>query len=214
MKKYLIALPIIVALTACEDWQIGGEYADPPAAHSFVEADWDNQPAGDEWTEFTSAALSRFGGNLQNSSIKDAAAYCPNFAALDDQGRNDFFVGLLSAMARFESSFDPKRKFTETFNDRNGNPVISRGLLQLSIESGNGGYQCGFADENALHDPQQNLECGVRIMNKLVGQNDYIGASVGGKWKGGARYWSVLRPTHSKNPKIRAFTQQMTICQL
>ena len=45
----------------------------------------------------------------------------------------------------------------------------------------------------SLEDPLVNLRCGVRIMCTLVAKDGVIASSDGGRHRGGARYWSVLR---------------------
>src|SRR5829696_2457230 len=91
-----------------------------------------------------------------------------------------------------------------------GNWVISRGLLQISKESGNG-YGCGIVNEMVLHDPATNIACGVRIMARWIGQDGYIARRQNGKWRGLARYWSPFRKDNHK-AQMAAWTRQQPYC--
>lgn len=213
--RRLIALTILLALPACE---IIGGVSSPPAASvsspvAFV-ASWDSRSDGAQWTAFTRAALVTDGKALLQVEPADAADYCPAYATLSGEEREAFWLGLLSAMARFESGFRPATSFPESFNDRNGTPVISRGLLQLSQESANSRlYNCEIGEAEELHDPRTNLTCGAKIMAALVTRDGTIGIQENGRWRGGSAYWSVLRTSSSSNPQIRAYTNGMAVCQ-
>lgn len=114
-----------------------------------------------------------------------------------------FWGKILAKMAYYESKWKPETKYQENFKDRNGKYIVSRGLFQLSIESGRG-YDRSLKDEQSLHDPKVNIELAVKIMEKLVGDNDRIAGKVSGKWQGGARYWSVLRGSRDYTAKALA----------
>lgn len=217
--KPFIALLLFLPLAACESGGTAPSSTTSTATAAsaspvaFV-ADWDERADGAQWTAFTRAALATDGRALRTAEPTDAAAYCPAYATLNEEEREAFWLGLVSSMARFESSFRPETSFQESFNDRTGKPVISRGLLQLSHESANSSlYRCGIQNSEELHDPRTNLTCAVRIITALVSKDDAIGTLQNGRWRGGSAYWSVLRTTSGSNTKIRAYTNRMAICQ-
>lgn len=131
---------------------------------------------------------------------------------MDHSARTQFWVALLSAMAREESGLDPSTQFVEPkVRDASGKKVVSRGLLQISIESANQQrYGCDIAKADDLHDPTTNLACGVKILNYWVAQDGYVGAQKK-RHVGGARYWSVLRDK-KKLAAIQGFTRQLEAC--
>jgi hypothetical protein len=176
-------------------------------------AAWDDRPEGAAWTAQLQAALATTGTGLLAATPADATEFCPRFAALDPAGRERFYVGLISKMAQFESGFDPTTSFQESFNDAQGNPVISRGLLQLSIESANAYPGCTLTNAQQLHDSQTNLTCAVAILNRLVPRDGVFGLRTDDGWKGGAAYWSVLRTTSSRRAPIEAFTRALPGCE-
>ncbi|NQZ01269.1 MAG: hypothetical protein HRT45_11440 [Bdellovibrionales bacterium] len=176
--------------------------------------DWHSQhPSSDEWTLLMLESLEEFGQLLIDKRPQDITRFCPEYDSLNAKGRVWFWVYLFSVMARYESAFDPETFFREPFNDRFGNRVESRGLLQISVESGRG-YRCDIPQEEDLHDPAVNLECGVRIMERWIGRDSVLSGQQGSSWRGGARYWAVLRGG-SRNlvEKILAKTTVFELCK-
>ena len=177
----------------------------------ILQTAWSRLKQGDTWTKFTQDAIRDYGQGLLKNVPQDIQNYCPKYSNLNNQGRGDFWVHLISKLAYFESSYNPQTTYTERFPDNNGNRVISRGLLQLSIESANGNYACGLRNANEFHDPKINLECTVRIFNKLVLENGVINTKINGKWRGASRYWSPFR--NERNDKISNYTKSLDICR-
>lgn len=173
-------------------------------------ARWDGKPGSARWTADTLAAVADHGWMLVNSVPDDIAAYCPSYPRADQQQRAAFWMGLLSALTPHESNYNPRTTYTERFNDNQGRPVISRGLLQISIESANG-YGCGITDAQQLHDPQVNLSCGVRIIQRLVTRHGVI-ASTAEPWRGAAAYWSPFRKP-AKRADIAGWTKRQPYCR-
>lgn len=182
-------------------------------------ADWDSQPKAKEWTQMTLKALYDDGGDLLNlDSPGDAGVFCPRYNKLTERERLQFYLMLISSMARHESSFDPKTEYVEKMKDLNGENVVSRGLLQISIESGNG-YGCEIQSESELHEPKKNLKCGVTILNRWIKKDNRLG-SYGvsphtGEYThlGGNRYWAVLRKDKWGRADIREKTKTLEFCQ-
>lgn len=120
---------------------------------------------------------------------------------------NDCLAQLVSIMAKYESSFKPETQFKESFNDSKGKPVISRGLLQLSIESANQkAYGCNIKKAEELHNPKTNLECAVKI---VVFQANKSGTLMDGNRGGASAYWSVARKSSGSNAKILKYLEAL-----
>lgn len=173
-----------------------------------------SSPEHDAWSLHVLSALSRFAGPSLMAEPLDQQAYCPRWAELSISDRKGFYLAMISAMAKFESGFDPKTEYRENFKDQDGNWVISRGLLQLSVESANG-YGCKVTS-NALHDPKTNLTCALIIINRWVSKDGFFGSSTGAderQHRGGARYWAVLRNTSPSKQKILDFLKTQKMCQ-
>lgn len=167
--------------------------------------------AAKDWTAHVDRELDRIGSDLLETVPADKNTFCPKYQNLSHAQRKQFWTFLISSMVRFESNFKTDSAYTEDFNDSSGKKVISRGLLQISIESGNA-YGCGFKTTKDLHDPYQNLSCGVRILNRWMANDERIAGKVNGSWKGGARYWSVLRTTSGSYSSIQSWSRALSIC--
>lgn len=165
-----------------------------------------------EWSDYVYLKLDTLGKDLLDVVPADRATFCPKYSGLSYNERKQYWTFMLSAMARFESNFNTNAKYTESFSDANGNHVVSRGLLQISIESGNG-YGCQLKTAQDLHDPYQNLACGIRILNRWVARDGRIAGKVSNSWRGGARYWSVLRAGDKTSyQSIVKWSKALSIC--
>ncbi len=161
------------------------------------------------WSDITRDAIHTYGQDMLHvSRLKDAKYYCPRFSKLSVSERLQVFTTLISQIAKYESAYKTNAKYTENLKDRFGNYVVSRGLLQLSIESANG-YGCRIKNAIELHNPKTNLECGVRILNKWVSRDRYIGTGS----RGGARYWATLRNHSYAQSKIRSKIRALSFCR-
>ena len=69
---------------------------------------WGERNGSDEWTRATMEALDREGVTMLSSVPHDIAEFCPNYRQLAPTGRKAFWAGLLSAVARHESTFNPQ----------------------------------------------------------------------------------------------------------
>jgi hypothetical protein len=180
-------------------------------------AAWAGSNKDGSWTRQAERAVTA--AALPRLTPADIGFFCPRYPALAKQERQKFWVGLLSAMAKPESNFQPQRSYREKFADRRGEPVISRGLLQISIESANQKrYSCAIPYPAKLHDPATNLHCGAKILARWVSTDGVIAHNAklpaqAAAHLGGGRYWSVLRTNKGHLPQIAAFTRQLPFCQ-
>jgi hypothetical protein len=193
----------------------GKKPVSPPSEEEPVEvirARWETKNRdGAAWSQYVYDQLPVLGANILAKNPADIASFCPNYANLSTGDKKNFWVYMLSSMSERESAQNPNSTYTESFNDAKGNPVISTGLLQISLESANS-YGCGFTSQNQLTDPERNLACGIRILNRWIGNDGVVTGRSGTAWRGGARYWSTLRSTSSSLAVIQSWTQALRIC--
>jgi hypothetical protein len=159
---------------------------------------WDGEDDGPQWTRWLDEELRDHDEKLIDFIPADAAEFCPKWASLDRRGREQVWITLISAIAKYESSFDADASFDEP-------PPLSErsiGLLQLSL-SDSRDFHCGFTTEAEIEDPRNNLDCGVRILAQLVLGDQVIGGGRSDDRLGAAAYWSVLN--HHGHPRSRAF---------
>ncbi len=174
----------------------------PTPAPTTLRPQWESKHAdGKEWTAHVINKLDTLGKDLLSTQPTDIATFCPKYPTYSYAQKKDFWAYLFSVMVRYESGFDPNVTYRESFRDQDGNYIISRGLLQISLESSQG-YDCGFRSEQEIHDPYLNLSCGLRIFNRWMKTDKSIAGKVGTSWRGGARYWSVLRTTRDSYTSV------------
>jgi len=198
MKRLTLLLLALFAAPAfaCEDY-----------------ASWRKVNKDCAWTNAAETATSESSLSSQNPS--DITEFCPNYPNLKTDDRNKFWVGLFSAMARLESNYKPSATYVEgDIVDAANMSVVSRGLLQISIESANQErYSCNINTVDDLHDPSINLACGIKIMEYWVKNDNVIATYQKGKNRGGGRYWSVLRKSRGHLPEIMDNTSGLAFCK-
>lgn len=166
------------------------------------------------WSEHIYRELPTLGPALLTVNPVDAKIFCPNYVNLEESERKQFWAFFISTMVKFESDFDPKEFYKENFVDSSGRYVVSRGLLQISLESSKG-YRCGFTADKQLHDPMRNLSCGIIILNHWMKKDARIASRLGLGWRGGARYWSVLRAGRKTSyQSIVKWSNDLPFCKL
>ena len=133
----------------------------------------------------------------------DIQKYCPRYKNFNAGNRLLFWRYFLAVVSYFESNHNPKLTYKEPFNDNNGERVISSGLFQISVESVNGYLKRSeWIKQKDLFNPAENIRLATIIMAKWLSNDGYISKYIGGnKWRGPARYWSVLR--NQKREKIQ-----------
>lgn len=180
-------------------------------SHAQDYAAWRKVNKDGSWTLAAENAVKAT--TLATLAPKDITAFCPTYSALDANKRTRFWAGLLAAMAKPESGFKPETKYVEPdILDANNQNVVSRGLLQISMESGNQkAYGCGIQQAKDLHKVDVNLNCAARIMRYWV-EKDGLIAAASKPAVGAARYWSVLRAWRGHLVEITGFTKGMEVC--
>lgn len=185
------------------------------AAHADDYGAWRQKNTDGSWSKFTEEAVKA--SSLTKVVPTDIDKFCPAYKTKGEADRTIFWTGLISIIARPESNFKPETVYTESFADSKGRKVVSRGLLQISIESANQKrYSCAIAKSEDLHDPKTNITCGVKILDAWVKEDSAIATYSGQKPIGGGRYWSTLRekldPKKNRLPELTKFTRLLSVC--
>lgn len=152
---------------------------------------WDDHDLGEYFPSFLDQEVQ----DLLEVRPSDIKNYCPRYDLIDRKSKMLFWKLFLYFMAKKESGINTDLEFLEprSLRTSTGRRVISRGLFQLSFESVNGYAKFGgvkLTSPQQLHDPLINLEAAIFILKHWIKRDGVISAP---KWKGGARYWSVLR---------------------
>lgn len=164
-----------------------------------VRALWDRKSDGAEWSrEVLEEVRSR---SEIFDSAKDINDFCPSYAVASSFQKESCWLRIVSAMARYESSFRPRATYIESSG------ATSVGLLMMNPE------HCPGA--NTLEQQQSasaNIRCALARMSLLIKRDGYISGPA--EAKGAAAYWSVLRSPYrfqnlflGRKPQIQEFTR-------
>lgn len=210
MRKFLLTAALGLLAACAASTTTGGGVSSAPL-FGYPSVAWDARPEGRQWTTTAHAAIDALAPQIVNVVPTDIDAFCPGYANASPANRRAFYVSLLAEIARLESNFDTSVQFTETFSDTAGRRVVSRGLLQLSLESANQ-YGCAITDAQQLNDPATNLQCGVRILDRWIERDQLVAGYQSGAWRGASRYWSIFRD-RNKLADIQAATNAQGFCK-
>lgn len=190
-----ISVLLAIVLAGCASMDTAdagrGQTALPPMR-------WDHVPDGQQWTEATLTAIEDHGMALAELVPADIDAYCPAYAEGSEEDRKAFWAGLLSTLAKHESTW------RETAVGGGGRWF---GLVQISPGTARA-YGCEARSGTALLDGPQNLSCAVRIMSSTVPRDGVISAGM----RGVAADWG---PFHSsrKREDMKSWSRGQTYCQ-
>lgn len=158
---------------------------------------WQHKSGSDEWTRATLAALDREGVTMMSNVPHDINAYCPNYAELGMTGRKAFWAGFMSALAKHESTYNPRAA---------GGGGRWLGLMQIAP-----GTWRSYGCKGHITNGADNMACAVRIMSKQVGRDNAVARDGSGGWRGVARDWGPMRSSQ-KRADIAAWTSSQNYC--
>lgn len=158
-----VALAALLPLAACAP-----EPAPVPEALPMMQ--WDHRPEAEAWTEATLAALQGEGAELLTHVPGDIGTWCPGYVSAPPQERAYFWTGLLSALARYESTWNPQAV---------GGGGRWFGLVQISPATARL-YGCEADSAAELKDGSANLACAVQIASETVPRDGVVAANRGG----------------------------------
>jgi hypothetical protein len=160
---------------------------------------WDARPEADQWTKATLVAVAAHDDVLATRVPSDINAWCPGYKKGTMMERRSFWAGVLSAVSKYESSYNPKAS-------GGGGRYI--GLLQISPASA-AHHGCTATSAKALKDGVANLQCGVEIMAAAVAKDGVV-AGKGGQGVG--RDWGPFSKAKYRN-EMAAWTSKQSYCQ-
>ena len=161
---------------------------------------WDHIPTAPEWEAAGLAALDSHAAALPALVPDDIDSWCPAYETGDEDQRAAFWLGLVSALARHESTWQ------ETAVGGNGRWY---GLVQISPATARG-YGCQATTGAALLEGAANVSCALRIWAQTVPRDGVVAQGRGGI----AADWGPMHPSQStKREDIRAWVQDQPYCR-
>jgi len=160
---------------------------------------WDHRAEASQWTAAAMRTLRSGAGQPLRAVVpRDIAAWCPTYPANNAELRAMFWVGLLSAMAKHESTWNPAAV---------GGGGQWFGLMQISPDTARG-YGCAATSGAALQDGAANLSCALRIMAQTVPRDGVVAQNM----RGVAADWGPFH-NDAKRAEMAAWTSSQSYCQ-
>ncbi|MCQ0093610.1 ABC transporter permease [Roseovarius sp. M141] len=179
---------------------VAGETRPEARMATTPKARWDHRPNGSDWTDSALSALAQHGTPLVQTVPRDITEWCPGYASADAPRRRAFWVGFLSALAKYESTYRAKAV---------GGGGLWYGLLQILPGTARS-YGCRARSGGALKDGGDNLSCAIRIMARTVTRDRAI-AVKDGRWRGVAADWGPMRDA-GKRAEMAAWLRGQSYC--
>lgn len=193
-KRVILGMFAAASLAGCLN-----ATAPEPMAFVAPPMQWDHHPKGTEWTESTLVALSTKDAVLSEKVPADIETWCPGYVDASVDERRAFWAGLLSAVAKYESTWNPAAS---------GGGGRWIGLMQIDPRSA-ANYGCKATSVGALKDGGANLQCAVEIMSTQVAKDGLV---AGGGNRGIGRDWAPLR-SNEKRSAMSAWTSAQPYCR-
>lgn len=170
----------------------------PDREENLPRTRWEGSARGQLWTHAALSALKEHGAPLPQTVPADIADWCPAYEGAGLKQRRAFWVGLLSALAKHESTFRPTAV---------GGGGKWFGLLQISPGTARG-YGCRARSGSALKDGTANLSCAIRIMAVTVPRDGVVSKGM----RGVAADWG---PFHSRQKRadMMKWTRRQPYCK-
>lgn len=176
--------------------------ARPVARSGFLpNTRWKFKKGSDVWTRAAMTAISGHGDGLESLVPRDIAQWCPAYIDSGPAQRRAFWVGMMSALAKHESTYNPRAV---------GGGDLWYGLLQIYPDTARR-YGCRAQTGEALKNPADNLSCAARIMNETVARDNAV-ALHDGRWRGVAADWGPMS-NRSKIAEMSAWTRAQSYCR-
>lgn len=164
---------------------------------------WDFKDEGSDWTRASLAALQTHGAPLISTIPNDIETWCPAYPEANPAERRAFWSGLLSALAKYESTWNPSAV---------GGGGQWFGLVQISPGTAKG-YGCKAKSGNALKNGEANLSCAIRIMATTVPRDNAVAFKDNGNRGGVAADWGPF-VSSEKRDAMSTWTSAQSYCSL
>ncbi|MDW3222336.1 MAG: transglycosylase SLT domain-containing protein [Paracoccaceae bacterium] len=199
MKMFLFLLSCLMYLPA--NGVLASDAQSPSKIAPLPQMRWSHMPNHVLWNQAALEALRNHGQPLTDMVPEDIEQWCPYYEEADEIGRQAFWVGFMSALAKHESTYQPWAV---------GGGGKWFGLLQIAPATARG-YECRAGSGEALKDGGDNLSCAIRIMAVTVPRDGKIFGK-DNNWRGVAADWGPMRSS-TKRQDISAWLLEQPYCK-
>ncbi|WP_071673416.1 transglycosylase SLT domain-containing protein [Nioella nitratireducens] len=190
VSAFLIGLVALPVLSACAAMR--------PEPEVVLTTRWDHRPEAEMWTRASMDMLESDAAVLTQVVPQDAEYWCPGYSEADEAQRAAFWVGFMSALARYESTWNPQAV---------GGGGRWYGLLQIAPATAR--YRgCEAGSGAALTDGAANLRCALRIMAVTVPRDGVVSQGT----RGVAADWGPMR-NPEMTAEMRDWLHRQSYCQ-
>lgn len=201
MHRLILCLSILFFPSAgfAQDKETRTDSIFPPARTAQIpRTRWDHIAESALWTRAALSALKQHGAALVETVPRDIDDWCPAYPMASAEKRRAFWVGFLSALAKYESTHRPHAV---------GGGGRWFGLLQILPGTARG-YGCRAGTGRALLDGPANLSCAIRIMTRTVRRDGVVSRGM----RGVAADWGPL-VSRAKRHEMMAWTKAQNYCK-
>jgi hypothetical protein len=151
---------------------------------------------------------------------EDIQNFCPNYSALNNSQKVNFWAYLISVIARYASDFNPVSSvidLSKGIDSVTGAPTFAQGLLHLAYADSKTYDFCAFnwqSDQDlsltdiarTIFDPVKNLDCGLKILATTIDSTKKIAST--------SSYWNILKlgSPGNKVAEIEKQTSALPFC--
>lgn len=211
LKAALLALPLLISAcattetaktTAMKDNAATAESESATASTKALALPyrmrWDHRTEANAWTSRALTSLRSNGAALPAIVPHDIDTWCPGYATASKEDREAFWIGLVSALAKHESTWNPAAV---------GGGGRWFGLVQISPSTARL-YGCNAKSGSALKNGADNISCAIRIMSRTVMRDGVVSEGM----RGVAADWGPFHSASKRNDMI-AWTRAQPFCQ-
>lgn len=168
-------------------------------AEALPKMRWDHVPEAASWTNAALVSVEKYDSKLAAQVPDDIKTWCPGYESASMEDRRAFWVGVLSAVAKYESGY----------NARAAGAGRYFGLMQISTTTARA-YRCEANTGSELKSGAANLDCAIKIIARQVGRDGMVSGKGN---RGVARDWGPMSKAKVR-ADIAAWTGKQTYCAM
>ena len=168
-------------------------------AEALPKMRWDHVPEAAKWTNAALVSVEKYDSKLAAQIPDDINTWCPGYESASMDDRRAFWVGVLSAVAKYESGYNAKAAGAGRYY----------GLMQISTQTARA-YRCEANTGSELKSGAANLDCAVKIIARQVGRDGMVSGKGN---RGVARDWGPMSKAKVR-ADIAAWTGKQAYCAM